>query len=305
MSDYLFDKQGEPDPDIGRLENLLQPFAYRGLAPQSSQRNRRHLGLATVGLLAISVLLALLIVRPWHATQPRDAMMVTNTTPASWAVTVRGGAANVEGRELFGEARLPVGAWLETGSSRVQLRVVEIGTVDLEPGTRARIVESGPRRHALRLERGRLAAKVDAPPRLFAVETPRAVVTDLGCAFELVVDDSGRMRLTVTSGKVAVADGAAAEVVVPAGAQWELGERGQGAPQAVDASPPAATEPAEPPAPKRRHIKRAPSKSPGVPKSKKTSPQVSVTPHAEPARKKEPDVRIKHDPLKELERSVE
>ena len=41
MSDYLFDKAGEADPEIERLERLLAPMAYRGVAPALPRRGGR------------------------------------------------------------------------------------------------------------------------------------------------------------------------------------------------------------------------------------------------------------------------
>ena len=83
----------------------------------------------------------------------------------------------------------------------MRLRVADIGSVELGPATRARIVATGAARHELALERGSLVATIDAPPRRFVVATPRALVTDLGCAFELTVDEAGRGRLAVRAGR--------------------------------------------------------------------------------------------------------
>ncbi|MCU1277474.1 MAG: hypothetical protein JWM53_1020, partial [bacterium] len=191
----------------------------------------------------------------------------------------------------------------------------DIGTVELAPATRARIVASDAKQQRLELDRGTLAAKFDAPPRVFAIATRRLVVTDLGCAFLLTVDDAGRGKLVVSAGKVAVADGRGREVVVPAGAQCELGDDGAGAPYAIDAPAPAPRQPSDGPAPKRQR------KGPHA--TQKLTTPAHATPHkSEPARKNAPTRKnapaheneparkdapagITHDPLKDLERSVE
>ncbi|MCU1280760.1 MAG: hypothetical protein JWM53_4306, partial [bacterium] len=55
MSDYLFDKQGEPDPEIERLETLLAPLAYRPSLlslPAPAPRSRARRVLIPIALVA-------------------------------------------------------------------------------------------------------------------------------------------------------------------------------------------------------------------------------------------------------------
>jgi hypothetical protein len=79
-------------------------------------------------------------------------------------------------------------------------------------------------------------ATINAPPRLFFVDTPSAVAADLGCAYTLEVDDGGRGLLHVTSGWVAF-ETHERESIVPAGASCvtEPGA-GPGTPFFADAS---------------------------------------------------------------------
>ncbi len=267
MSDYLFDKQGDPDPDVERLEGLLAPHAYRGAAPRLPMpRARRSVVFAAALSAAAAALLVLLVAKPWRPGDPRDREH--GGPPGSWAALVRDGAATRDGQPITGATRLPIGAWLETQSGRVQLAVADIGTVELAPGTRVRIVATGPLRHELQLARGALAATIDAPPRRFVVTTPRAVVTDLGCAFELSVDESGRGRLVVTAGRVALSSrGDAREIVVNAGARVDLSERGPEAPYVPTEprQPAPAPAPMQPPAVAPR---RARSRAPGAARSR-------------------------------------
>jgi hypothetical protein len=133
-------------------------------------------------------------------------------------VTSLEGAPRVDAATVKGTGRLAIGNWLETDSgSRARLQVADIGQVEVEPDTRVRLVETKLTEHRLELERGRISARIWAPPRLFYVNTPSAVAEDLGCAYTLEVDDGGRSLLRVTHGRVAlVLDGR--ESMVPAGA---------------------------------------------------------------------------------------
>jgi len=329
MSDYLFDKQGEPDPEIARLERLLAPMAYRGgrptVSPLPAPARRRRVVVFAVGALGLAVLLAFLWLRPGAR---------------GWEARTLAGAPTVEGHALA--SRLAVGAWLETGAGRALLRVGGLGTVELAPGTRARIVETGAAQERLELSRGGLSARIGAPPRRFVVETPRARVIDLGCAFELTVDDAGAGRLVVTEGRVALA-GAGREVVVPAGARCELTAGGPGVPEPI-APTPSAPQPTAPtpspaaPAPSSvvpAPSPAAPAPSPGAPKRSKppvhrqvhnnappqtqmhnsapprtqmhnSAPAEAHDAHA-PTKKVPPPpdrTRLSHDPLRDLERSV-
>jgi hypothetical protein len=155
---------------------------------------------------------------------------VGRADPVGWKVESLSGESSV-GKTLF------VGQTLETDSeSRARLQVVDIGNVEVAPNSRLTLVGSDSGQHRLSLERGRLSAKILAPPRLFIVDTPSAVAVDLGCAYTLDVDDKGDSNLHVTTGYVALErDGR--DVIVPAGAM-AISKKGfgPGTPFADDAS---------------------------------------------------------------------
>jgi len=65
-----------------------------------------------------------------------------------------------------------------------------------------RLLESRRGAQRLALERGTIQARIIAKPRVFIVETPSATAIDLGCAYALSVDSTGRGILHVTSGWV-------------------------------------------------------------------------------------------------------
>jgi len=101
--------------------------------------------------------------------------------------------------------RLPPGAWLETpATSRVRIDFGAIGKLDVSPGTKLRVLRSTQDEQRLELARGRVHAKIDAPPRLFVIQTRAAVAVDLGCEYELEVDDAGAGKLVVKNGFVAL-----------------------------------------------------------------------------------------------------
>ena len=137
---------------------------------------------------------------------------------SGWQVARLGGAPRIGSESVTDEARLSIGQWLETDAgSRAQLNVANIGNVEIDPNTRVRLLQSNDNEHRLELARGRLSARISAPPKLFFVNTPSGVAEDLGCAYTLEVDDSGISYLHVTLGWVAL-QLSDRESVVPAGA---------------------------------------------------------------------------------------
>ncbi len=140
------------------------------------------------------------------------------STRAGWEVARLAGTPSIDADRINSTGRLGIGEWLETDAdSRAQIKVADIGQVEVDPGTRIRLVETRPTEHRLELARGRMHATIYAPPRLFFVDTPSAVAADLGCAYTLEVDDAGRSILHVTAGWVAF-EAKGRESMVPAGA---------------------------------------------------------------------------------------
>lgn len=121
----------------------------------------------------------------------------------AWEIRRVAGAPRVNDVRLGSVGAVRVGQWIETDdSSRAVLAVGDIGEVDVKPGTRLRLVQARATDHRLALERGSIYAQVDAPPRLFFVETPAGTAVDLGCAYALDVDSLGNGTLRVTAGYV-------------------------------------------------------------------------------------------------------
>jgi hypothetical protein len=137
-----------------------------------------------------------------------------------------------------GDERLAAGEWVDTaGGESARLRIGQIGTVDVTPGSRMRIVSARPDEHRLNLAYGTISAEIVAPPRIFFVETPASTVVDLGCAYTMEVDQDGVGILRVTGGWAALEWGER-ESLVPAGASAPTRpEVGPGTPSFEDASP--------------------------------------------------------------------
>lgn len=154
-----------------------------------------------------------------------------------WAVARLDGAPLVGSSRISDKGQLAIGEWLETdGASRAQIEVGTIGHVEVDPNTRVRLLETKPTEHRLELARGKMSAKIWAPPRLFFVDTPSGVAADLGCAYTLEVDDLGASLLHVTSGWVAL-QLRDIESIVPAGASCATRPGiGPGTPYFQDAS---------------------------------------------------------------------
>ena len=208
-NDYLWDKQGEPDPEIEKLERMLRPFrqdlpppAVPGKPAPSPRRMQPWLAVA-----AVVSLLGFLAA--WMATRPeRPAVHVASLA----------GAPSIGGTSIAQSGRLRTGQDLVTdASSRARIELGTIGEVEVEPLSRVGLVTASAREHRLNLRLGTLHARIWAPPRLFFVDTPSATAVDLGCAYTLTVDEAGAGRLNVTQGWVAFEHGGR-ESFVPAGA---------------------------------------------------------------------------------------
>jgi predicted anti-sigma-YlaC factor YlaD len=137
---------------------------------------------------------------------------------AQWEVRRLDGSPSVGARPFRGVGRIGAGEWIETDArSRATVKVGEIGSVEVAPNTRVRVVTARPSEHRLALARGEIRAKISAPPKLFFVETASGTAVDLGCEYELSTDEDGFGLLHVTKGWVSF-QWKGLESLVPAGA---------------------------------------------------------------------------------------
>jgi len=156
-----------------------------------------------------------------------------------WAIPrhgVRWDVVRIHGAEHV-TGKIAAGQWIETdGGSRATVTVGSIGTVDVSPNTKLRVVATKPGDHRFALSRGEIHATISAPPRLFFVETASGTAVDLGCEYSLRSGEDGEGLLQVTRGWVSF-QWNGVESLVPAGASCRTrAEGGPGIPYFDDAS---------------------------------------------------------------------
>jgi FecR protein len=182
--DYLWDKTGEPDPEIQRLEALLSPLGHKGGALPAWPSRRRHWLPMT---LAIAASLLIIFGAVW--------MLRVRSRPAWQVSTVQG---------TPGITRLSKGQSFSTdANSRIRLGMDDVGEVVVEPNSKMSVIATRPEEQRLSLERGKIHAEIWAPPGRFYVNTPSAQTVDLGCQYTLEVNARGEGLVRVSVGWVA------------------------------------------------------------------------------------------------------
>ncbi|MEX2217808.1 MAG: FecR domain-containing protein [Phycisphaerales bacterium] len=238
--DYLWDRSGQPDAEIARLEALLRPAAFRArplvlsdpaaerrAAPPQPTRGNRF----TIAPRFLAAAAALLLAAV-------GALIGRGNASPAWPIQALGGTPRIAQSAVRAPRTLAVGQWLHTDSaSSARLEVGTLGDVTVGPESRVRIKTSTRGRKVLELARGKIEAFITAPPRLFLVDTPAARAVDLGCAYTLEVDDDGAGVLHVTLGYVAL-EGSGYTSTVPRGASCAMRPgAGPGTPHFRDADP--------------------------------------------------------------------
>jgi len=239
-NDYLWDGSGEPDPEIRRLEALLGRFQYNRPRPEFPEivpakrwrfflpRRQLYPALATVVAVAAVGAVAFLMYGGKPNKLPGWDVSAVEGTP-------RLGQKAISGQD--GSSRLGVGQTLETDlQARARLRADEIGQIEVEPGTRLRLLDMGSGLKRIALDRGTIHTFIWAPPGEFVVDTPSAMAVDLGCAYTLQVDDTGAGLVRTSLGWVGFKL-KGRESFIPAGAACVTRPRvGPGTPYFEDAS---------------------------------------------------------------------
>ena len=241
--DYLWDRSGEPDAEIQRLEGLLHKYRHDCPTPVfpaivQKQRWTERLwggrlfpvlgGIAAVAGLCLATFLLL----------QRSHSGPIGT--AGWDVSQVAGTPRIAGNIVSGQGpahRLRVGEVLETDTtSRVSLQSDAVGQIEVDPSSRLRLMTMGSSLKRIALDRGTIHAFIWAPPGQFVVDTPSAMTVDLGCVYTLHVDDSGAGTVHTSLGWVGFKLNGR-EAFIPAGAACATRPKvGPGTPYFDDAS---------------------------------------------------------------------
>jgi hypothetical protein len=160
--DYLWDGSGEPDPEIQKLESTLAKFRHKGqgaefpaitAAPRLRFWQRIMPSQWSFGLVAATatiLFIAAFGVLQWSQ-KPNAA------SGPGWDVESVAGTPQVESNAFWrntGAAKLGVGQTLVTDShSKANISIADVGTVNVEPNTRLRLVAGGNGHNRLALDR--------------------------------------------------------------------------------------------------------------------------------------------------------
>ena len=249
--DYLWDRSGPVDDEIAELEDLMSELKYaRAMppveAPSSKKSQAPHQNPLSWLMVAAGFVLVCLswisrgsIGAPTPmARLPIEPPKIGVTAKASWRVSVLRGTPTCDGATLDGsDGKLMVGGWLETrDGDEARVAIAEIGELKLGPKSKMKLVASDRDLQRIELAQGDIHAFVNAPPRMFLVDTPTATAVDLGCEYDLSVQEDGAVSLTVQTGWVALEPlkGNTA-TYVPAGFTARSHQRGVTLPRRVQA----------------------------------------------------------------------
>ncbi len=240
---YLWDRSGEPDPDVTALEGELARHRWSGqlpaepLPPIETARRRWRERWARVAPLATAagVAAALLAGWWWWSDARHEPAARLPASPVYHAQALTGALANADLR--------PGDRLVTDAATHARLQIGEIGSLIVEPGTSLRMERPRPElaadaEHLLWLERGAITASIFAAPRLFQLGTPSGIAVDLGCIYTARVEDDGSTRLSVDMGQVSF-ETPERRVIVPSGAStraWP--DAGPGTPVWDDAPEP-------------------------------------------------------------------
>jgi hypothetical protein len=196
--DYLWDKSGQPDPEVQRLENLLAPLGHHAGKIPSWPALKRSPASWMLAIAASVLVLGGAVWIAWQRTRP------------AWQVATVSGTPSLK--------RLAKGESISTDAqSQARLNLNDVGEVEVEPNTKLSVLAIGPDEQRLALQRGTIHALIWAPPGRFIVNTPSAQTVDLGCQYTLKVDKDGVGLVEVSVGWVAF-ENSGRESFIPAGA---------------------------------------------------------------------------------------
>jgi hypothetical protein len=210
---YLWDPAAPPSEEIEAMERRLAAARFdvirKPLRLAATSSHIAWFGRRPVFAMAVSLTLAVVIGTAgflwWRSDWPSGA---------SWKVAIE--RPSSAGEPVRTQLRLDEPLKLDSTAS-AQVSIARIGSMHVEPGSALTLVESSSRRHRVMLDQGAVSVRVWAPPGRFAFNTPAGLVLDMGCIFDLKVDEDRVARVQVKTGWVELENGWG-ETLVPAGA---------------------------------------------------------------------------------------
>ena len=199
--DYIWTGQGKPDAEVAQLEKILRPLRWTDTGMNLERPRRSKSSDAARWTIAAAALVLVSSVVGWLLAGH------TGASSTSWQLSVAGKSAPVRTGQVIETSHFAKGA----------LRSEEVGTVEIEPESRLRLLAHRGNQQRLALDHGTIHAYIWAPPTQFAVDTPSAKAVDLGCEYTLRVAKNGSGLLSVEAGWVAF-QWRNVESFIPAGA---------------------------------------------------------------------------------------
>jgi hypothetical protein len=220
---YLWDRSGDPDPELKQLENALAPLRLAERRPDFAALQRASFmgrlrsvlrpDFGTILAVAACVAVGFLLLTYFRPTAP------------SWDAQATSGEPLLGGKALQ-RGRFSRGLLLTTDkNSTAQFSSSKIGEVEVGADSQISLVESSSEQQLFSLRYGSIHARISAPPGLFVVDTPSARAIDMGCEYTLKIDRDGRGELKVSFGWVSL-NGDSLQSMVPAGAMARIAPGG-------------------------------------------------------------------------------
>jgi len=190
--DYLWDRSGEPEPEVAHLEQLLSELRWSKNAKKTDSRRAKPVpkrAFQQWWAIAAAAVMVLGIGTAFWVQRTHTSLPLT-----SWRLSLSGGKPRA----------VRTGQLIETnGGARGTMESEFIGQVEIEPNSRLRLAAANGREQRLSLDHGTIHALIWAAPARFVVDTPSAKAVDLGCQYTLSVAKDGKGFLTVEMGWVA------------------------------------------------------------------------------------------------------
>lgn len=187
--DYLWDRTGEPDPELAHLEKVLGTLRWSASQPRPrvSRRVRIRRPVAWWIAAAAGVIVAIGTAVSMYRTHVARPL-------TSWQLS------------FSGEKPKPMHAGQTVETTATTSGAIEaefVGRIEIEPESRLQLLAATLDEQRLALDHGTIRAFIWAPPAHFVVDTPAAKAVDLGCQYTLHVGKDGVGLLTVQMGWVA------------------------------------------------------------------------------------------------------